>query len=111
MARFTIRVYGLLLHEGAVLVADEIIAQPLFRAGLAELGREIGPDKVTPEKAQEILDEMATGWGRAAVDLVPRLNRHHGLLPAKHLPQGRDPGDQRVLQVPRGRTPGPPGGR
>ena len=25
MARFTIRVYGLLLHEGAVLVADEII--------------------------------------------------------------------------------------
>lgn len=57
------------------LVADEIIAQPRFRAGLAELGREIGPDKVTPEKAQEILDEMATGWGRAAVDLVPRLNR------------------------------------
>ncbi|MBK7270080.1 MAG: NUDIX domain-containing protein [Flavobacteriales bacterium] len=25
MARFTIRVYGLLLHEGSVLVADEII--------------------------------------------------------------------------------------
>ncbi|MEO8066061.1 MAG: NUDIX domain-containing protein [Flavobacteriales bacterium] len=25
MARFTIRVYGLLVHEGAVLVADEII--------------------------------------------------------------------------------------
>lgn len=57
------------------LVADEILAQSRFRAGVAELATEIGPDKANLESAEEILNELATGWGRASVDLVPRLQR------------------------------------
>lgn len=57
------------------LVADEILAQPRFRAGVAELATEIGPEKANLDEAEAILDELATGWGRASVDLVPRLQR------------------------------------
>lgn len=61
--------------KSAKLVKDEILANGHFRAGLAEVRRELGPQVVTEEKVEEILDELATGWGRFFIDVFPRVGR------------------------------------
>ncbi|HPB71637.1 MAG TPA: glycerol-3-phosphate 1-O-acyltransferase [Phycicoccus sp.] len=56
-------------------LTEEILRSGRFRAGLSALAARLGPDVASEAKAQEILDELATGWGRLAVDLVPRIDR------------------------------------
>ena len=56
-------------YKSPRLVKPEILASARFRAGLEQI-----PD-ATIEKAAKILDEMATGWSRLSVDLVPALAR------------------------------------
>ncbi len=56
-------------------LTEEILQSPRFRAGLREVGAGLGAAEATEAKAEEILDELATGWGRLFVDLVPRIDR------------------------------------
>ena len=56
-------------------LTEEILHSAHFRRGLQELARRVGPDQASEARAEEILDELATGWGRLFVDLVPRIQR------------------------------------
>lgn len=56
-------------------LTEEILQSPRFKAGLREVAARIGADEATETKAEEILDELATGWGRLFVDLIPRIDR------------------------------------
>ena len=56
-------------YKSPRLVKPEMLASARFRAGLAKI-----PD-ATVEEAGKILDEMATGWSRLSVDLIPTLSR------------------------------------
>jgi glycerol-3-phosphate O-acyltransferase len=56
-------------YKSPRLVRPEIMASARFRAGLEKIP---GADL---EKAGEMLDELATGWSRASVDLVGVLGR------------------------------------
>jgi len=56
-------------------LTEEILHSPRFKAGLHEVAARIGADEATEAKAEEILDELATGWGRLFVDLIPRIDR------------------------------------
>jgi glycerol-3-phosphate O-acyltransferase len=60
------------------LVKEEILSSRRFRSGLEQVRR--APDEVdgTPPslaEAGEILDELAAGWSRRLVDLVPTMGR------------------------------------
>jgi glycerol-3-phosphate O-acyltransferase len=57
------------------LVKEEILASRRFRAGLR--GVRSGPDEAPPslEKAGEILDELAAGWSRRLIDVLPTVGR------------------------------------
>lgn len=61
--------------KSAKLVKDEILANRHFQNGLAKITSELGTKAVTPEKVDEILDELATGWGRFFIDVFPRVGR------------------------------------
>jgi glycerol-3-phosphate O-acyltransferase len=56
-------------YKSPRLVKPEILASNRFRAGLAKI-----PD-ATVDEAGKMLDELATGWSRASVDLVGVLGR------------------------------------
>ena len=56
-------------YKSPRLVKPEMLASSRFRAGLERI------PGATVEEAGEILDEMATGWSRVSVDLVPAMGR------------------------------------
>jgi len=57
------------------LVKEEILASRRFREGLQQVRR--GPDDAPPalEEAGEILDELAAGWSRRLIDVIPTVGR------------------------------------
>jgi glycerol-3-phosphate O-acyltransferase len=60
------------------LVKEEILASRRFRAGLAGVGRGADDAGGTPpslEEAGEILDELAAGWSRRLIDVLPTVGR------------------------------------
>ncbi len=56
-------------YKSPRLVKPEILASNRFRAGLEQI------PGATVEEAGKILDELATGWSRVSVDLIPNLSR------------------------------------
>ncbi|MBS4727227.1 glycerol-3-phosphate 1-O-acyltransferase [Mycobacterium sp. SM1] len=54
-------------YKSPRLVKPEMLASARFRAGLQQI------PGATLEEAGKILDEMATGWSRLSVDLIPAL--------------------------------------
>ena len=57
------------------LVKEEILSSRRFRSGLAEVQR--APDEAPASLAEagEILDELASGWSRRIIDVVPLVGR------------------------------------
>jgi glycerol-3-phosphate O-acyltransferase len=56
-------------YKSPRLVKPEMLASARFREGLEEI------PGATLESAGEMLDELATGWSRFSVDLIPTLGR------------------------------------
>ncbi|MFM9035369.1 MAG: glycerol-3-phosphate 1-O-acyltransferase [Mycobacterium sp.] len=56
-------------YKSPHLLTDELMASTRFMDGLE------GIPGATPEKAEEMLNELATGWSRFSVDLIPNLGR------------------------------------
>ncbi|BBZ08487.1 glycerol-3-phosphate acyltransferase [Mycolicibacterium doricum] len=56
-------------YKSPRLVKPEILTSTRFRAGLEQI------PGATVEEAGKILDELATGWSRVSVDLIPNLSR------------------------------------
>ena len=56
-------------YKSPRLLTDEIMASTRFINGLD------GIPGASPEKAEEMLNELATGWSRFSVDLIPNLGR------------------------------------
>ncbi|HZA09586.1 glycerol-3-phosphate 1-O-acyltransferase [Mycobacterium sp.] len=56
-------------YKSPRLVKPEMLASARFRAGLDKIAG------ATVEQAGKMLDEMATGWSRLSVDLIPALSR------------------------------------
>jgi glycerol-3-phosphate O-acyltransferase len=56
-------------YKSPRLVKPEMIASARFRAGLEKI------PGATVDAAGEMLDELATGWSRFSVDLIPALSR------------------------------------
>src|SRR6202041_1386589 len=54
------------------LVKEEILASRRFRAGLAQVRAE---DPPSLDEAGEILDELAAGWSRRLIDVMPNVGR------------------------------------
>jgi glycerol-3-phosphate O-acyltransferase len=57
------------------LVKEEILSSGRFRAGLARVRREPGADPPTLAQAGQILDELAAGWSRRLIDVMPTVGR------------------------------------
>ena len=57
------------------LVKEEILASRRFRAGLRAVRHGPGEDPPSPEEAGRILDELAAGWSRRLIDVVPTVGR------------------------------------
>ncbi len=57
------------------LVKEEILASSRFRAGLRGVRHGPGEDPPSLEQAGEILDELAAGWSRRLIDVVPTVGR------------------------------------
>ncbi len=57
------------------LVKDEILSSRRFRSGLRAVRR--GPDGAPPSLAEagQILDELAAGWSRRLIDVMPTVGR------------------------------------
>ena len=57
------------------LVKEEILSSRRFRSGLRTVRR--GPDEAPPSLAEagQILDELAAGWSRRLIDIMPTLGR------------------------------------
>ena len=56
-------------YKSPRLVKPEMLASARFREGLKEI------PGATVDKAGEMLDELATGWSRFSVDLIPSMGR------------------------------------
>ena len=56
-------------YKSPRLITDELMSSSRFVKGMAEI------PGATPAKAEEMLDELATGWSRFSVDLIPNLGR------------------------------------
>ena len=56
-------------YKSPRLITDELMASTRFVNGMA------GIPGASPEKAEEMLNELATGWSRFSVDLIPNLGR------------------------------------
>jgi glycerol-3-phosphate O-acyltransferase len=56
-------------YKSPRLVKPEMMASNRFRAGLEDI------PGATLENAEKMLDELATGWSRFSVDLIPTLGR------------------------------------
>ncbi len=57
------------------LVKEEILASRRFRAGLGGVRRGEDEDPPSLEEAGEILDELAAGWSRRLIDVLPTVGR------------------------------------
>jgi glycerol-3-phosphate O-acyltransferase len=57
------------------LVKEEILASRRFRAGLRGVRRGEDQDPPSPDEAGEILDELAAGWSRRLIDVLPTVGR------------------------------------
>ncbi len=57
------------------LVKEEILSSGRFRAGLCAVRREPDAGPPTLAEAGEILDELAAGWSRRVIDIVPAIGR------------------------------------
>ena len=57
------------------LVKEEILASRRFRAGLRGVRRGEDEDPPSLEEAGEILDELAAGWSRRLIDVLPTVGR------------------------------------
>ena len=57
------------------LVKEEILSSRRFRSGLRKVQR--GPDEAPPSLAEagQVLDELAAGWSRRLIDIMPTLGR------------------------------------
>ncbi|KWX57413.1 glycerol-3-phosphate 1-O-acyltransferase [Mycobacterium sp. NAZ190054] len=56
-------------YKSPRLIKPEVLTSARFREGLAKI------PGATVEQAGEMLDELATGWSRFSVDLIPSLGR------------------------------------
>ncbi len=56
-------------YKSPRLVKPEILASARFRTGLSNI------PGATVEEASKILDELATGWSRLSIDLIPSMGR------------------------------------
>ena len=56
-------------YKSPRLITDELMASSRFMEGMADI------PGASPEKAEAMLDELATGWSRFSVDLIPNLGR------------------------------------
>ena len=56
-------------YKSPQLITDELMASSRFMEGLEQI------PGATPVKAEEMLNELATGWSRFSVDLIPNLGR------------------------------------
>jgi glycerol-3-phosphate O-acyltransferase len=57
------------------LVKEEILSSRRFRAGLRGVRRGPGEDPPSLEEAGKILDELAAGWSRRLIDVLPNVGR------------------------------------
>ena len=60
------------------LVKDEILSSRRFRSGLAAVRRGADGDEGSPpslDEAGQILDELAAGWSRRLIDIMPTVGR------------------------------------
>ena len=57
------------------LVKEEILASRRFRAGLRAVRRADGEAPPTLAEAGQILDELAAGWSRRLIDVMPVIGR------------------------------------
>ncbi len=56
-------------YKSPQLITDELMASSKFMEGLEKI------PGASPVKAEEMLNELATGWSRFSVDLIPNLGR------------------------------------
>jgi glycerol-3-phosphate O-acyltransferase len=56
-------------YKSPQLITDELLASSRFVDGMA------GIPGASVEKAEEMLNELATGWSRFSVDLIPNIGR------------------------------------
>ncbi len=56
-------------YKSPRLLTDELMTSSSFIAGLADI------PGATPEQAEVMVNELATGWSRFSVDLIPNLGR------------------------------------
>jgi glycerol-3-phosphate O-acyltransferase len=57
------------------LVKEEILSSRRFRDGLSSVRHGPGEDPPSLEEAGEILDELAAGWSRRLIDIIPAIGR------------------------------------
>jgi len=57
------------------LVRDEILSSRRFRSGLGSVRRPAGEPAPSPAEAGQILDELAAGWSRRLIDVMPTVGR------------------------------------
>jgi glycerol-3-phosphate O-acyltransferase len=57
------------------LVKEEILSSRRFRDGLRAVRRGSGEDPPSLEEAGKILDELAAGWSRRLIDVMPTVGR------------------------------------
>src|SRR5207244_13576533 len=57
------------------LVKDEILSSRRFRNGLRAVRRGADGSPASLEEAGEILDELAAGWSRRLIDVMPTIGR------------------------------------
>ena len=57
------------------LVKDEILSSRRFRNGLRAVRRGPGSEVPSLDEAGEILDELAAGWSRRLIDVMPTIGR------------------------------------
>jgi glycerol-3-phosphate O-acyltransferase len=57
------------------LVKEEILSSRRFRAGLRAVRRGPGEDPPSLQEAGKILDELAAGWSRRLIDVMPTVGR------------------------------------
>jgi len=57
------------------LVKDEILSSRQFRAGLGAVRRGAGQPPPSLAEAGQILDELAAGWSRRLIDIMPTVGR------------------------------------
>ena len=62
-------------YKAPSLVKEEILHSRRFRAGLRAVRRGSGEDPPSLEDAGKILDELAAGWSRRLIDVMPNVGR------------------------------------